>query len=521
VTATTWPAREHALATFTRNIGTRYALILVNALLGLIVLPFNVSHLGKPAYGLWMLTATITSYFTVIELGYGGAVVRFVAEFKARRDARALNELLSTMYYVYCAMGLACYALAIAGAALLPYIFQLDPGQVHTGRLLLLIIGVQIALYFPFSMYGGVINGFEQYYVNNIVATGFNIATAAVNVLMLWLGFGLVELVAAMTLMRILPFWAYRHNAYQVFPELQLRWSLFRRERLREVTGFSAYLAVIDWSARLTYATDAFYLGVFMNTAAVAVYSIAQRLADALFRMTNQLHTFLFPAVVYHAVEGRIEGQRALMVTANRFQLAIAVCLCGAVAAIADVLIPAWVGTGFEGSVPAVRILAFVVVLRAWVAMPSTVLKGTDQHRGLAAIASVGAVANLLLSIPLVKSWGITGVALGTAIPVTVMSAGVIFPRACRVVGLRVSHGYRLIVWPAIWPAPVVVTTLWMTRQFVPSHLTFVLMHLTAGAVLYAALFLRFGLSPGERHSMASAVNQLWRRRDDAGLAVA
>jgi O-antigen/teichoic acid export membrane protein len=521
VKAPAWHTRDHALATFTRNLGTRYALILVNALLGLLILPYNVSHLGKETYGLWMLTATVTSYFTVLELGYGGAVVRFVAEYKARRDARSLNELLSTMYYVYCTMGVACYALAVVVAAVLPYIFHLDPAQTHTGRLVLLIIAVQVALYFPFSMYGGVINGFERYYVNNVVATGFNIATAAVNVLVLWLGYGLVELVAATTLMRVLPFWAYRHNAYKVFPDLQLRWSLFRRSRLREVTGFSAYLAVIDWSARLTYATDAFYLGIFMNTAAVAVYSVAQRLADALFRMTNQLHTFLFPAVIYHAVEGRTERQRSLLVTANRFQLAIAVCLCGAVAALAGVLIPAWVGPGFESGVLAVQILAFVVVLRAWVAMPSTVLKGNDQHRSLSAIAAAGAVANLLLSIPLVRSWGIPGVALGTAIPVTVTCAGVIFPRACRVVGLGVAEGYRLIVWPAVWPAAIAITALTATRPFVPARLSLVLMHLGAGALLYAAIFLRFGLSQGERQWMTSAVHQLWRRRDDAGLAVA
>ena len=519
MTSPAWHERESGLVTFTRNVGSRYALILVNALIGLIVLPYNVSHLGKAAYGLWMLAATMTSYFTVLELGYGGAVVRFVAEYKARRDARSLNELLSTMYYVYCAMGVACYALALVTAALLPYIFHLDAEQTHTGRLVLLMIALQVALYFPFSMYGGVINGFEQYYVNNVVGTAFNVATAAVNVLVLWLGYGLVELVAATTVMRVLPFFAYRRNAYKVFPDLRLAWSLVRRARFREVTGFSAYLAVIDWSARLNYATDAFYLGVFMNTAAVAVYAIAQRLADALLRMTNQLHTFLFPAVVYHAVEGRTEGQQHLLITANRFQLAIAVGLCGAIGAVADVLIPAWVGPGFEDSVLAVQILAFVVVLRAWIAMPSTVLKGNNQHRWLAAIAFAGAVANLLLSIPLVKSWGIPGVAIGTAIPVTVTCAGMIFPRACRVVGLGVARGYRLIVWPAVWPALVVMTALFVTRQFVPPRLSLVLAHIAAGGTLYAAIFLRFGLSHPERQWMTSAVHQLWRR--DARLAVA
>ncbi len=109
-----------------------------------------------------------------------------------------------------------------------------------------------------------------------------------------------------------------------------MRREYFRRDRLRELTGFSAYLAVIDWSSRLTFTTDSFFLGVFLNTTVVGVYAVAQRLAEALLRMSSQLHTFLFPAVVHRAVDGGIESQRGLLVKATRFQLAIAICMCGA-----------------------------------------------------------------------------------------------------------------------------------------------------------------------------------------------
>ena len=247
-----------------------------------------------------------------------------------------------------------------------------------------------------------------------------------------------------------------------------------------------------------------------MNTAAVAVYAIAQRLAEALLENDQPAPHFPFSGSCLPRNQGRTERQQQLMVTANRFQLAIAVCLCGGIAAVADVLIPAWVGPGFEGSVLAVQILAFVVVLRAWIAMPSTVLKGNNQHRYLARIASVGAVANLLLSIPLVKSWGIPGVAIGTAVPVFISCAVFIFPRACRQVGLNLVAAYRVIVWPAVWPALVVITLLAATRQLLPVRMTFVLAHLATGGLVYAVLFFRFGLSRPERLWMTSAVAQLW-----------
>lgn len=515
MTTPAWQKTENTTVALARNVGSRYVMIVINVAIGLVVLPYNVKHLGSEAYGLWMLAASVTQYFGVLDLGYGGAVVKFVAEHRAKRDARALNEVLSTMFVVFSGIGVLCYAVALAVAALMPHVFNIDPSQVHTGRVVLLVIALQLALFFPFSVFGGVINGFEKYYINNVVGTVFNVITSTANVLVLWLGYGLIPLVAVTTTLRIVPFLVYRRNAYAVFPELHISRAFFRRDRLKDLTGFSVYLAVIDWASRLTYTTDAFYLGAFMNMSAVGVYAVAQRLSDALLKVTNQLHTFLFPTVVHRAVGGGVESQQSLMVKATRFQLAVAVCMCGGIAAVADVLIRAWVGPRFDGAIVVTRVLAFVVVLRAWNAMPSTVLKGTGHHRYLAAVSCAAAVANLLLSIPLVKVWGLPGVALGTAIPVLASSVFGIFPRACRVVGLGLWRGYVLIVWPAVWPALLVMALMASTRQALPAHLMAVLAQLAFGGLLYAGIFFSFGLGRDERRWFRSALTQVWRRRSE------
>src|SRR5262249_9162775 len=81
-------ADERQLATVARNVTTRYMAIGVDAIIGLMLLPFNVRHLGTSAYGLWMLTASLTTYFSVLDLGFGGSIVKFVAHYRAKRDAR-------------------------------------------------------------------------------------------------------------------------------------------------------------------------------------------------------------------------------------------------------------------------------------------------------------------------------------------------------------------------------------------------------------------------------------------------
>jgi O-antigen/teichoic acid export membrane protein len=513
VTSSTWhQPREHAIVTLARNVTTRYVLVIVNVLIGLIMLRFNVQHLGKDTYGLWMLATSLTSYFTVLDFGYGSAVIRYVAEFKARRDVRSLNEVLSTMSYVFSAVGVGCYALAIAVAILLPWIFNLEPDQIRTGRLVILMTGLQVALFFPFSIYGGVINAFERFYVNNVVGLVFNVVTALVNVLVLTLGYGLVELVACTTVLRILPFWIYRWNAYQVFPALELRRQHVRLARLRELSGFSFSVAVVDWATRLTYATDAFFLGVLMNTAAVGLFAVAQRISDTLLTLTHQIHTFMMPKVVHRAIDGGTAPQRDLMIRATRFQLAIAMCLCGGIATVADTLIRAWLGPGWDASIRVTQILAASVVMRAVIAMPTTMLQGTGDHRFVSVASAWSAALNLVLTVVFIHFWGITGTAIAT-FTASALCVVLIFPRSCRAVGLSWQAGVGATVVPAFWPAVVAIACMITLQQSLPAGLLPVLGNLVVGGVVYAAVFFLFGLDRDERLWLVGLCHRVFNRQ--------
>ena len=90
----------------------------------------------------------------------------------------------------------------------------------------------------------------------------------------------------------------YRRNAFRVFPPLQIRPSLFRRSRLREVTGFSIYASIIDWANKLNYQMDQVVIGVFLGSTYVAVWAPAERIISGVQRLTNQLNGVLFPTIV-------------------------------------------------------------------------------------------------------------------------------------------------------------------------------------------------------------------------------
>jgi O-antigen/teichoic acid export membrane protein len=511
-----WGRRDAAFATVARNVGMRYTVIISDTLIGLLLLPFNVGHLGKAAYGLWLLTASLTAYFSILDLGYGGALVRFVARYRALRDARALNEVLSTLFIVFAVIGVVTYGGLALIADHLGRVFAIGPDQAAVGASILRIVALHVALSFPFSVYGSVVNGFQRYDANCFVALGTGVIVALVNVAVLSAGYDLVTLVTATTAVRLIGLCIYRQNAYRIFPALQVRPSHFRIARLREVSGFSVYNLLIDWGNKLNYHVDPIVVGAFLGSAPVAVWGVAQRITQATQRLTNQINTVLFPVVVdSDAVENR-KRLRRILIEGTRISIALVLPITMALVLLADPLVRAWVGPGFEGSVLLVQLLSATVAIRVANATATTVLKGAGRHRYVALINLVTGLVNVILSVVLIRLLGLMGVALATLVPVGVAAIVFHFPAACRRVGLPLRTAIASAIWPATWPAASIVLILVALRGLVPPGaptLTAVGLQTGIGLVAYYAIFALLAIRREERQHYVAKARQLLTRR--------
>jgi O-antigen/teichoic acid export membrane protein len=494
-----WGPPDRPLELVAQNISTRYLAIFVDGAVGLVLLPFNVSHLGPSAYGLWALTTSVTWFFGALDLGYGSALVKFIAEYRAWRDRSALNEIISTIGLVFAGLGVLCFLVTALLAWRFGSLFHLEPDQVRSGRYVLLIVGAYLSIRFPLSVFGAVVYGFQRYYLNNAVSIGISLAVATVNLGVLSAGHGLVTLVAAVTAVRLLSLGLFAWNAYRAFPGLRVRPSLFRRTRLQEVTGFSVYMLVLDWSAKVNYSSDTIVIGAMLDTTAVAVWTVGQRLAQLAQQLTNQLNDALFPNVVDSDAGQRNDRLQMILLQGTKLSLALGAPLCLGLIVLADPLIHSWVGTRFAASVLPTRIMLTLVLMRVSTASANLILRGAGEHRLLTYATASTAVVNVLLSVALVRPLGLPGVALGTLIPVSVSAVFVLYPAACRRVGLPVSRALTQAVWPAAWPGVVMIGVLWLGRRLTPTGLPEVAIHLAVGGLVYVALFLGVAIGAEER----------------------
>jgi O-antigen/teichoic acid export membrane protein len=437
------------------NAAARYAGIVVELALGLVMLPFNASRLGAADYGLWMLAASVAAYFPLFDLGYGGAMDRFVAYYRARRDARAINEIASTLAVVFGLIGLGVLAAGTLVAWQFDRLFNVSPAQAASGPIVLLLVTLQFALGLPFGVYGAIVNGFQRTFLNSAVSAVVSAATAAVNAAVLLAGGDLVQLVAALTATRLLGYIAYRWTAHRVFPPLRVRPQLFCRARLGEVTGFSTYIFLQTAATKVNYAADPLVIGAFLTTGAVAVWTVAQRLTDAVMRLADQLNEVLFPVVVDCDSRRHDDRLREVLVQGTRISLAIVLPAAGALAILARRVVTGWTGAEFAAAVPLVQILAVVTIVRVGTSTARVVLRGAGHHRLLAWSNVIAAAANVALSVVLIRTHGLPGVALATLLAVAVRAGLVVLPAAAARVGLGVRQLLVRAIWPALWPAAI------------------------------------------------------------------
>jgi O-antigen/teichoic acid export membrane protein len=484
----------------------------VNIALGIVLMPFTVRHLGTAEYGLWMLIASMTYYFQLLDLGYGNGLVRQIADADARGDTDEVNRILSTFVVMYAAIGLVAAAGILAIIVwLIPRFPNLTPDQVTRGQVLLALMGARIAIGFPMTVFGAATTARQRFALNNTVAIVVALVNGGVTYLVLATGHGLLTLVSATTAVGLGSYGWYAWTAKQAFPPLHIRPSAFSRRLVREVTSFSMYLFIIDIAVQIGFNLDNVIIGAALGTSAVAIYAVTVRLADYQRQLCNQFNGLLFPVVVRLDARGHLDALRAMLIHGTRIALTLVVGVTICLLGFASPLIVRWMGPDFESSVLPLYFLGLAGIVLVSQQPLGNILLGTGRHRLMAFVALGEAVVNLALSLILVRRYGVAGVAAGTALPVVAANVFIVLPAACRQVGLTIGGFMRLVaVAPAVGAAPAILVCVALRVALPPGSIHAVLLEGAVVGAVYAVAVCAFGLECGVRSHYVDQIRQLF-----------
>lgn len=439
----------------------------VSLVIGVFLMPYVLHILGDAQYGSWIFINAIAGYSGLLYLGFGHTISRYVALYHAKQEWGKLNKVSNVIFAIYLGMG--SLALLIAGilAWLAPHLSDWGTISIYEIRLVILLLGLNVFVGLAGSVFGGVLMGIQRFDIERGVNLTGVILRLVLTVLFLQAKWGLLTIALiffAITLFENLGhcFFAFRQVKTLRIGLKHLDWTI-----LKECGSFSgfAFLDAIAWT--LIEATDSILIGIFFSPAAIVPYYIALRLTQFINLPIAQIGKVFMPrAGELHANE---DHQALHKLVLNGFSLSfllvtgffIGVCFFG------TTLITTWIGPGYPQS----HLLLMILLGARIVALPITILRSILYGMGNVKVPSLvymgEAVANLALSLILIQSLGLIGVALGTAIPILIAELGIILPYAMKKLDLTTNQLLRKAIGPTLTPLLVLLGYSYYLPQFV------------------------------------------------------
>jgi O-antigen/teichoic acid export membrane protein len=470
-----------------KNVGSSWFALGVNVLVGVFLSPYIIHHLGDDAFGLWVIIFSVTGFYGLFDLGIRSSIVRYIAKYSATNEQDELNGLVNTAMFSYSGIGAVAMVVTLFAAYHVNSIFRISPEFVVTARWLLLMVGASVSLGFPLGVFGGILEGLQRFYLLNFTSISATLLRALLIVLALRHGRGLLT-VALITVG--LPLLGALVNAGAVFRHLQLRFGFqyVRRSSFRRIASYSGTTFLIIVAGRLRFKTDALVIGTFVSAAAVTYFTIGSRLVDYASETVSSLAQIFVPMSSQSQAKGDLDALRKILVLGNRACAFIIFPITAILTILGKSVIEAWVGPKYVAtSYPVLLVLLFPTTLMLAQSASGRTLWGMAKHRTWAWVVLAEGSANLILSIILVRRYGILGDAVGTAIP---LACSMIFflPRhLCRLLGIKLTtYLHRAFVLPLALCVPVVAVLLLMRRWFVPHRLSQLLVQLVIAGLVYA-----------------------------------
>jgi O-antigen/teichoic acid export membrane protein len=426
---------------FVRNAGSAYGLRFVLGLSALLLTPYLFRRLGVAGFGTWSVIFTISTVFSLLELGFGGGAVKLVAELRAKRQWRALDEAIGAAVVLQAVLGLVSVGIAVAVAFLASGLAP--PEYQHDFQVGMLVVGAVAIIRFPLSAYSSALAGYQRYdllnTVRGVAAAAFPLlAVAAVET-----GHGVLGVVIAYAASLLVDSLVYALLLRRVDQNLALRPRLGGGPARRRLRSFSSFVLMIEGMRFIAQRMDTVVIAAVRDAAAAGPYAAAVKLQTAVQSVSLPIVNLLTPMMSDLWARGRRDEALRRLTLATRAVTQLTLPVAAAVAIFAGDTVQVWLGPEAPRSAAWIIVALMAVQVVTLAAAPAEqFLVGVGRVRGLAGLSAVEGVSNIGLSVSLVSLFGAVGAALASLFTSALLSP-IRFPMVCRAMGSSV-HSFLL-----------------------------------------------------------------------------
>ena len=384
-----------------------YVVIGLNSLVGLLYTPYMLRMMGQSEYGLYSLVASVIAYLTIMDFGFGNAIIRYTAKFRAEGRQQEQYAMFGMFLILYSVIGILAFGAGLGLYFNVEALFgdTMTVVEVERAKVLMIILIFNLAVTFPLSIFGAVVTAYEDFIFQKVVQIVRILLNTVVMICLLKMGYRAVAMVVVQTLFNLVTLLL---NYYYCRRKIGIRivFGRFRWGFLREVTVYSFWIFLNAIMDRIYWGTGQFVLGATVGTAAVAVFAVAIYLKDMYYSFSTSISGVFLPKVTAMITTGASEQTVSdLFIRIGRIQYIVLAYVLSAFILLGRPFIALWAGEGYDETY-VIALMFFASTLIPMIQnLGITILQARNEMKYRSILILAVSAASLAAAIQTVRSF--------------------------------------------------------------------------------------------------------------------
>ena len=456
---------------FIKNTISNVGISLVSQAIGFFLIPIFVREVGQELYGIWVLSITIMGYFSMLEFGAAGGVLKYVSEGKAINDHNDLKETINTSIVFYGCVGLIIFLIINIFTNEIVGIFNISAGHIKSAMNILRLSSVVALFAWPNKVIASTMDGLMKYLPKNIFLGIHSILSSLIIIILAISGYRIEIILICSSLTRLIPWIG---NYYIIKKELNgwnFSFASATISKLKEIFSFSIWVFIQQLVAMAIYRIDQTVIGIFLPVSFITIYVVITKLFFVVHRLTGTFFGVIWPSIFTATKLDDKELITKMVSKGSRYISLVIVPLSALGVCVAPKFIELWMGKEYSVYSFWTQLLFLTWFISPMFGVFGNVMIGIGKIKLINLFGVIGATLNVILSVIFTKMIGFGGVILGTLITNTIFLP-IIFPIYMKAIGvnwkkilypnLKIILTYFVIMLPFYWLIPHInIKSIW------------------------------------------------------------
>lgn len=429
-----------------------YVAIAVNTLVQLLYTPLLIRMLGQSEYGLYSLVASIIGYLTVMDLGFGNAIIVYTSKYRAQGRIDEEKLLHGMFNVVFKIIGIVAAFLGLILFFNVNIIFgkNMTDIEINKMQIMMLILSFNLFITFFFAIYNSIICAYEKFTFQKIISIIHTVLTPLLMIPLLFLGYKSIALCIVITISNI---FVVISNYFFCNKKLKVsaKYLGFDKKIFKTIVSYSIWIFLAVLVDKANWSVDNFVLGAVSGTISVSIYSIAAVLNQMFISLSTAISGVLLPKMSkLVAKKASNEVLTNEMIKVGRIQNIVIFLMCSGLVLFGKNFIIIWAGKGFIESYYVALLLIIPLCVPLIQNLGLSIMQAMNKFKFKSISTFIMAIINVIISIFFARKWGAIGAALGTSISLILCNGIIINIYYYKVIKLDVIKFWKSIISQSI-----------------------------------------------------------------------